>query len=204
MQIKKYHKDLKNIGTILIDKKNSFIEDKDFLFVEKNLKKIPREHIVIGDAGEKNNVDVCRLMTDLKKPKIVNKKYSTKVLDLLNVKYLPFFKKIVNKKKLYIRRAQVNFMKKNSFVGYHLDIDSNPDYLYAVVLQLGSKFTGGDYVVHKNKNKKNIFKPKYKSVILSDCKIPHEVTKVRSGERVSFVFFLSGHYKNNKRKDNAN
>ena len=31
----------------------------------------------------------------------------------------------------------MNVMFKNSFVGYHLDIDSNPDYLYAVILQLG-------------------------------------------------------------------
>ena len=45
-------------------------------------------------------------------------------------------------------------MKKNAFVGYHLDIDSNPDYLYAVVLQLGNKFTGGKYVVYKKIKKK--------------------------------------------------
>ena len=38
-------------------------------------------------------------------------------------------------------------------VGYHLDVDSNPDYLYAVVIQLGSRFTGGKYVVYKNKKK---------------------------------------------------
>ena len=107
-------------------------------------------------------------------------------------------KKIVHKNKLFIRRAQVNNMKKNAFVGYHLDIDSNPDYLYAVVIQLGSKFTGGKYVVYKNKTKKS-FSPKYMSIIISDCKIPHEVTKVRSGERVSFVFFLSENFAKNKR-----
>ena len=70
-----------------------------------------------------------------------------------------FLKKLVDKKKLFIRRAQVNNMKKNAFVGYHLDVDSNPDYLYAVVIQLGSRFTGGKYVVYKNKKKKN-FQPK--------------------------------------------
>ena len=89
-------------------------------------------------------------------------------------------------------------MKKNAFVGYHLDIDSNPDYLYAVVIQLGSKFTGGKYIVYKNKIKKS-FSPKYMSIIISDCKIPHEVTKVRSGERISFVFFLSENFAKNKR-----
>ena len=139
-------------------------------------------------------------MTDIKEPIIVNKRYSKKVLTILEDSYLDIFKRIVNKKKLFIRRAQVNFMSKNRFFGYHLDIDSNPDYLYAVVLQLGSKFTGGDYVVYKNK-KKNIFKPKYKSIIISDCKIPHEVSKVKSGKRVSFVFFLSSHKSKNKRNN---
>jgi hypothetical protein len=194
-----YKKDLKKYGTILIPKSQSFILEDDFKKIEKNLKKIPTEFVKIGDAGEKNHVHVSRLMTDVKIPKVVNKNYSNKVLKILNENYLSFFKKIVNKQKLFIRRAQVNNMKKNAFVGYHLDIDSNPDYLYAVVLQLGNRFTGGKYVVYKNKKKK-IFSPKYMSIIISDCKIPHEVTKVNSGVRVSFVFFLSGNFSKNKRK----
>ena len=36
-------------------------------------------------------------------------------------------------------------MGKEQFVGLHLDKDSNPDYLVAVVIQLGNKFTGGGY-----------------------------------------------------------
>ena len=200
MNIQLYKKNLQKYGTILIDKENSFIENIDFSKIEINLKKLPKELIKIGDAGEKNDVFVSRLMTDIKEPIIVNKRYSKKVLTILEDSYLDIFKRIVNKKKLFIRRAQVNFMSKNRFFGYHLDIDSNPDYLYAVVLQLGSKFTGGDYVVYKNK-KKNIFKPKYKSIIISDCKIPHEVSKVKSGKRVSFVFFLSSHKSKNKRNN---
>lgn len=198
MELKKYKKDLKNYGTILIPKTQSFIAEDDFKKIEKNLKKIPTEFVKIGDAGEKNHVHVSRLMTDVKKPKVVNQKYSKKVLKILNDNYLSDFKKIVHKKKLFIRRAQVNNMKKNAFVGYHLDIDSNPDYLYAVVIQLGCKFTGGKYVVYKNKIKKS-FSPKYMSIIISDCKIPHEVTKVRSGERISFVFFLSENFAKNRR-----
>ena len=199
MQLSNYKKNLKKYGTILIPKSNSFIANEDFSKIEKTLKKIPTEFVKIGDAGEKNHVFVSRLMTDVKKPLVVNRKYSNQILKILNEKYLSKFKDIVNKKKLFIRRAQVNNMKKNAFVGYHLDIDSNPDYLYAVVIQLGSKFTGGKYVVYKNKTKKS-FSPKYKSIIISDCKIPHEVTKVRSGERISFVFFLSGNFSKNKRK----
>tara|TARA_B100001057_G_scaffold109589_1_gene107537 strand:- start:4730 stop:5332 length:603 start_codon:yes stop_codon:yes gene_type:complete len=200
MNTEKLKKDLKKFGTVMIKGNKNFISTQDFSIIEKNLKKIPKEFITIGDAGEKNSVNVSRLMTDIKMPKMVNKKYSKKVISILNKNYLNIFKKIVSRKNLFIRRAQVNFMKKNSFVGYHLDIDSNPDYLYAVILQLGNKFSGGNYVVYKKKSKK-IFKADYRSVIISDCKIPHEVTKVKGGQRTSFVFFLSNHFKKNQRKN---
>ena len=200
MQLQLIKKNLKKFGTVLIKGKENFISLKDFNKIEKILHKIPKEYVTIGDAGEKNNVNVSRLTTDIDKPKLVNKKLSKVVIDLLNKEYLPKFKNIVSKKKLFIRRAQVNFMKKNSFVGYHLDIDSNPDYLYAVILQLGHKYSGGNYVVYKNNSKKT-FKPDYRSIIISDCKIPHEVSKVIDGQRTSFVFFLSSYFSKNKRNN---
>lgn len=199
MNISNYRADLKKYGTIMIDAKDSFISQNDFNKIEKNLNKLPKEFVKIGDAGEKNHVDVSRLMTDIDNPKIVNYRYSKKVLNILNENYLSIIKRIIKKNKVYIRRAQVNFMKKNSFVGYHLDIDSNPDYLYAIILQLGTSFSGGEYIVYKKKKEKKIFKPHYKSIIISDCKIPHEVLKVKKGKRTSFVFFVSNHYKKNKR-----
>lgn len=192
-------KNLKNFGTVLIKGKENFISVNDFTKIEKLIYRIPKEYISIGDAGEKNNLNVSRLMTDIDEPKIVNKKFSKAVLDILNKKYLNELKKIISKKKIYIRRAQVNFMKKNSFVGFHLDTDSNPDYLYAIILQLGHKYKGGNYVVYKKKTKK-VFKPDYRSVMISDCKIPHEVTKVTDGQRTSFVFFLSSNFEKNKRR----
>ncbi len=200
MELQSIKKNLKKFGTVLIKGKENFISLKDFNKIEKILHKIPKEYVTVGDAGEKNNVNVSRLMTDIDKPRLVNKKLSKVVIDLLNKEYLPKFKNIVSKKKLFIRRAQVNFMKKNSFVGYHLDIDSNPDYLYAVILQLGHKYRGGSYVVYKN-NSKKIFKPDYRSVIISDCKIPHKVSKVIDGQRTSFVFFLSSYFSKNKRNN---
>ena len=200
MELLSIKKNLKKFGTVLIKGKENFISLKDFNKIEKILHKIPKEYVTVGDAGEKNNVNVSRLMTDIDKPRLVNKKLSKIVIDLLNKEYLPKFKNIVSKKKLFIRRAQVNFMKKNSFVGYHLDIDSNPDYLYAVILQLGHKYRGGSYVVYKN-NSKKIFKPDYRSVIISDCKIPHKVSKVIDGQRTSFVFFLSSYFSKNKRNN---
>ena len=194
-----FKKELKKKGTVLISGNKSFIKVKDFAKIESNLKKLPKEFVSIGDAGEKNHVVVSRLMTDVKKPVLVNKRYSKIIIDLLKKKYLKELSFLCNiKSKVYIRRAQLNIMRKNCFVGKHLDIDSNPDYLFAIIIQLGTKFSGGDYRVHK-KNKSYDFKPRYKSIMISDCKIPHEVRAVKSGKRSSFVFFLSKQKGKNKR-----
>ncbi len=199
MHILSTHKNkLKKNGTVLISGAKSFIDPNDFKEIQSLLNKLPKEYVSIGDAGEKNSVTVSRIMTDSNKPKIVNSKISGKILAILNDNYLKDFRYILGENKVFIRRAQLNIMKKNSFVGYHLDTDSNPDYLYAVVLQLGTKFEGGEYRVHKN-NKFKDFTPDNKSIIISNCKLPHEVRKVQSGKRSSFVFFLSSHMNKNKR-----
>ena len=83
-------------------------------------------------------------------------------------------------------------IQKNCFVGYHLDIDSNPDYIAACVIQLGSKFKGGIYRVYQKKSKKFYdYAPSKGSLIISNCLYPHEVTKVKAGKRGSLVFFVS-------------
>ena len=65
-----------------------------------------------------------------------------------------------------------------SFVGRHLDVDSNPDYVIAAVLQLGSSFEGGDFVVYKDKSLTSdtqIISPQYGSLTVSFCNYEHEV-----------------------------
>ena len=145
----------------------------------------------IGDAGEKNHLLVGRFITDVKKPKIVKNKYSKKVISILKKKKLVnFIKKILKtKKNIHFRRVQFNEIGKNCFVGYHLDIDSNPDYIAACVIQLGSKFKGGIYRVYQKKSKKFYdYAPSKGSLIISNCLYPHEVTKVKSGKRGSLIF----------------
>ena len=196
-------KNYQDKGTVLFNLKDSFFENIDFEALKDASKNISYETVQIGDAGEKNKVEVGRFMTDIDKPEIVNNQYSEKVLNILNkVNYKKIFGEIIShEKELYIRRVQVNKMYKDSFIGYHLDVDSNPDYLAAVVIQIGAEFEGGDYVVYKNKEDKkpNVFKPFYQSMIISNCLRPHEVTKIVSGERISLVFFLCMHDSHNKR-----
>ena len=146
-------------------------------------------------------------MTDIEKPEKVNNNFSEKVIKILSSKkVINFIKKICNcNDEIFIRRVQYNEITENCFVGYHLDKDSNPDYLAAIVLQLGVNFNGGLYRVYNKFNKKNYidYKPNYGSLLISDCEYPHEVTKVESGKRGSLVFFVSkNNGKNPRNKKN--
>ena len=194
----------KKKGTVMIpfENKHNPVSEKNFLTLKKCCEKVKKEFIKIGDAGEKNHLLVGRFMTDIKKPKVVNKRYSKKVIDILKEnKTMTMIKKVLNtKKKLYLRRVQFNQIRKGCFVGYHLDIDSNPDYVAACVIQLGSNFKGGLYrVFQKNKKKYFDYMPSMGSLIISNCLYPHEVTKVKKGQRSSLVFFVSFNKGANKR-----
>ena len=190
-------KNYKNKGTIIVPFDNKFnpLSEEDFLNLKKYCDNVEKEFIKIGDAGEKNHLLVGRFITDIKKPEIVKNKYSKKVISILKKKkIISFIKKIIKtKKNLYLRRVQFNEISKNCFVGYHLDVDSNPEYVAACVIQLGSNFKGGLYRVYKNKKTKNFYdyEPSKGSLIISNCLYPHEVTKVKSGKRRSLVFFVS-------------
>ena len=192
-----YSQKYKDNGTVMIplDNETNPFKINDLSLLDNYCKDVKKEFIKIGDAGEKNHLLVGRFITDIKKPEIVKNKYSKKVISILKKKkIISFIKKIIKtKKNLYLRRVQFNEISKNCFVGYHLDVDSNPEYVAACVIQLGSNFKGGLYRVYKNKKTKNFYdyEPSKGSLIISNCLNPHEVTKVKSGKRRSLVFFVS-------------
>ena len=195
-----------NNGTAYVKINDSPLSEKDLDNLNNFCNDVEKEFIKIGDAGETNYLHVGRFMTDVEKPEKVNNQYSEKVIEILSSKkMLGFIKEVCNlKDDVYIRRIQYNEIGKNCFVGYHLDKDSNPDYIAAIVLQLGTNFNGGLYRVFNKFNKKKYidYKPDYGSLLISDCNYPHEVTRVESGKRGSLVFFISKNNGKNPRKKN--
>lgn len=190
-------------GTILIpfdDEINPLSKD-EFEQLLNSCENVEKEFIEIGDAGEKNNLMVGRFMTDKSKPEIVENNYSNNVLNILKKKKINrLIKEITGiNEHIYLRRVQYNQINEGNFVGYHLDTDSNPDYIAACVIQLGDNFGGGLYRVYQNQKKYNDFVPSKGSLIISNCHYPHEVTKVTKGERKSLVFFISSHFGDNRR-----
>lgn len=200
--IEKYKDKYQKYGT-------AYIKLEDGLFTSEEIKKlkqicseVPKEHITVGDAGEMNYLNVGRFMVDKKKPELVNRKFSDPLLGIISKnKIKSNLSKILSIKneEIVYRRVQFNEIGKNCFVGKHLDTDSNPDYLAACVIQLGDKFKGGMYRVFQKNNEFIDYSPEYGSLLISDCRYQHEVTKVDSGLRGSLVFFISTHSGENRR-----
>jgi len=207
MEIKEntFKKNYSTKGTILVNKNDEInpISKEDLNELLSCCEKVDKEFVEIGDAGESNNLLVGRFMTDVKKPEIVKNPFSEKVLSILSKqKVFDFIKKISGSDgNLYLRRVQFNQIDKGNFVGYHLDTDSNPDYIAACVVQLGSDYTGGKYRVHQKDGTHNDFTSDFGDLIISNCNYPHEVTKVESGNRKSLVFFVSNDPGKNKRNN---
>ncbi len=198
-----YKREYQNKGTVMIpfEEDISPITEKEFNDLFEYCEKVEKEFIEVGDAGESNNLMVGRFMTDKEKPEIVDNPYSYKLLKILKNKNIAnLVKKILNiKNEFHLRRVQYNQINKGNFVGYHLDTDSNPDYIAACVIQLGDNFEGGIYRVYQKDKSYRDFHPSKGSLIISNCNYPHEVTKVTMGERKSLVFFISDHFDNNRR-----
>ena len=207
MEIKEntFKKNYSTKGTILVNKNDEInpISKEDLNELLSCCEKVDKEFVEIGDAGESNNLLVGRFMTDVKKPEIVKNPFSEKVLSILSKqKVFDFIKKISGSEgNLYLKRVQFNQIDKGNFVGYHLDTDSNPDYIAACVVQLGSDYTGGKYRVHQKNGTHNDFTSDFGDLIISNCNYPHEVTKVESGNRKSLVFFVSNDPGKNKRNN---
>ena len=185
-----------------------FLDEREIDYLQNSLGKFNLEDITIGDAGEINKCRVGRLMEDHpgNYPKVVNDDIAKPLLALFQTKKAElFFSKYIDVNNGWgIRRCQFNILEKGYFVGRHLDIDSNPDYEIACVVQLGEEFQGGDFIVypsklHKKEDAQHI-SPKYGSITISFCDKEHEVDKVTDGERTSFVLFVSSYQGKNRQQ----
>jgi len=156
---------------------------------------IQEERVSNGDAGDTHDIYVRRIMTDKpgEVPTLVNRPFSDQILELIGDerRQAVFSRMLRLPSDLVIRRAQMNRMVKDSFIGLHLDEASNPDYEFSVVIQLGRDFKGGEFVVYPHDGDRQIFFPVYGTVLISTCKFRHEVWKVLANERNSLVYFYS-------------
>ncbi|MBR1164529.1 2OG-Fe(II) oxygenase [Bradyrhizobium elkanii] len=190
----KYRIELLVKGTVVIAPQTLFSQD-DLARIDQLQMEIPEEEVRAGDAGDSHNVFVKRVRVDPpgRPPTNVHGKAPGQIIELLERKDRSFaLKKILGASSDYvIRRCQMHRLPPGSFVGIHLDAESDPDFEYSVIVQLARDFEGGEFVVYPNAYEQQVFRPPFGAVVVTTCKIRHEVKPVHSGERRSLVYFCS-------------
>jgi predicted 2-oxoglutarate/Fe(II)-dependent dioxygenase YbiX len=194
---------LNESGSIYLPEESGFFSAEEWDEIERvaSSPALPWEKVLVGDADEPNDVHVARFMTDIDRPRVVNDALAERILPILGSdKVKAYCRAALGADQLHLRRAQINRMHEGSFIGLHLDQDSNPDYEISIVLQLGSRYEGGEFVVQRGENDERSYLTAYRSVIISRCDLRHEVRRVLSGQRTTLVFFLSRWAGDNQRK----
>lgn len=188
--VKRSKKNLSANAFLKISARDLF-DNEDLRFIEDACRDVEKEQITIGDVGEMNHLLVGRFAEDKKgKIPVICGDLGKKVLDILTSKNAKKYFEGIMDGEYFIRRCQVNVLTEGGFIGKHIDTYSNFEYKYSCVIQFGKDYDGGDFFVDYNGNEQKI-KTSYKDMLVNRCEIPHGVENVTSGNRTSFVFFLS-------------
>jgi len=158
------------------------------------LTKMDYAKVVGGDTGDAHSVWVGRFVNDVEKPVSLHV-LADPVLDIIMGKEMhAFFGEVTGHYPLCIRRCQANRLFVKDFIGYHVDQDTTPDYDATAVFQFSNAFEGGEFkLYHPQQGEKIVRLPKY-SVLLNRGDIPHEVTPVRGGVRLTLACFFSTNF----------
>ena len=149
------------------------------------------DHVVSGDASEQHSVHVARFVNDVDRPRDLSP-LTGQVRDIvMSPGMLAFYSKFAGTTELCMRRCQANRLQPGDFIGIHKDQDSNPDYLATVVFHFDSVYEGGDFVTHHQKYGDAHYHPGPSTLLVNNCEVPHEVTPVTAGERLTLAVFLS-------------
>lgn len=190
----KYRIELLVNGSVVIAPQMLFTQD-DIARIDQLQAEIPEEEVREGDAGDLHSVFVQRVRVDPPghAPSNVSGTASGQIMELLESRDRSFaLRKIFGASADYVvRRCQMHRMPPGSFIGIHLDAASDPDFEYSVIVQLARDFDGGEFVVYPTGYEQHVFRPPFGAVLVTTCKVRHEVKPVSSGERRSLVYFCS-------------
>lgn len=190
----KYRIELLVKGSVVIAPQMLFTQD-DIARIDQLQAEIPEEEVREGDAGDLHSVFVQRVRVDPPghAPSNVSGTASGQIMELLESRDRSFaLRKIFGASADYVvRRSQMHRMPPGSFIGIHLDAASDPDFEYSVIVQLARDFDGGEFVVYPTGYEQHVFRPPFGAVLVTTCKVRHEVKPVSSGERRSLVYFCS-------------
>ena len=188
--------DLEQQATLLFDESEIPLNSDEWQQLGQLLADSEYDHIIGGDANESHSVWVSRYFNDVQSPKALNALSDEVASIVMSPKMRHFYQQFTGTDKLCLRRCQANRLQKGDYIGIHKDQDSSPDYFATVVFHFDDKYSGGYFQTVDSSDalssyEQKKYKPQGRMALVNNCSIPHQVTRVESGVRLTLACFLS-------------
>ncbi len=162
------------------------------------------EHIIGGDAGESHSVWVSRYFNDVDSPEALSALSAKIEAIVMSQKMRRFYQQFTGTENLCLRRCQANRLQKGDYIGEHKDQDSSPDYFATIVFHFSEKYSGGYFQTSDPAGAElQRYKPQANMALVNNCSVPHQITAVEAGERLTLACFLSPSFRTNKNTPTA-
>lgn len=190
--------DLEKQSTLVFEEQQLPFTKQDWQQLAQLLADSEYQHVVGGDANESHSVWVSRYHNDVAAPQAINPLSGDVEAIVMSPKMRDFYQRFTGTDKLCLRRCQANRLRKGDYIGMHKDQDSSPDYLATIVFHFSESYSGG-YFQTDDGDEQQSYKPMSHMALVNSCSIPHQVTPVESGERLTLACFLSTSFSENKK-----
>jgi hypothetical protein len=191
--------DLEEQSTLVFDEQDLPLSRQEWQQLSRLLAESEYQHVVGGDANESHSVWVSRYHNDITTPQAINPLSADIEAIVMSPKMREFYRRFTGTSKLCLRRCQANRLRKGDYIGLHKDQDSSPDYLATIVFHFSESYTGGYFQTGSDNQQSRCYKPQAHMALVNSCSIPHQVTPVESGERLTLACFLSTSFSENKK-----
>lgn len=201
-QATKLKYDLNLTSTLLFDEKDIPLSREEWALLADLMARSQYQHVIGGDANESHSVWVSRYFNDVESPEALSP-FSKAVENIvMSAKMRTFYEQFIGTDHLCLRRCQANRLCQGDYIGVHKDQDSSPDYIATIVFHFSDEYKGGDFRTSDQPKEKagqqKRYKPGAHAALVNNCSVPHQVTRVERGERLTLACFLSTSFAANK------
>jgi hypothetical protein len=183
--------DLQTQSTLMFNEQQVPLDREEWSRLAEIMAQSDYQHIIGGDAEESHSVWVSRYYNDVVTPEALSPYSEAVKAIVMSSKMRRFYKRFTGTDKLCLRRCQANRLDPGDYIGVHRDQDSSPDYFATVVFHFDSRYNGGYFETLPDNDTPISVKPRAYTALVNNCSVPHQVTPVNDGSRLTLACFLS-------------
>ncbi|HHJ34731.1 MAG TPA: 2OG-Fe(II) oxygenase [Gammaproteobacteria bacterium] len=184
--------DIEKQATLLFEEGDIPLTEQQWDQLADLLARSEYQHIIGGDADESHSVWVSRYFNDVDSPEALSALSKDIEAIVMSTKMRDFYQQFTGTSKLCLRRCQANRLGQGDYIGIHKDQDSSPDYLATIVFHFSDEYQGGYFQTDgRAPEESQRYRPAAHMALVNNCSVPHQVTRVEGGERLTLACFLS-------------